>query len=301
MLKEISDILWYNLPISSETKLIEFLSLSNKIWFNKYLLEKDFYLTIILHRISREIPEINFKWWTCLNKIYFPYFRLSEDLDFCISIENSTVNSDKKREIFAKEIRDKIKTIKNKLWWSIDDDIKHHAKAKWIKTLKNKRHTYLKYILSYASIYDKSNQTIKIEITFSNHQYLPSTQRPIQSIYTDPITEEPIFLEQNIQCLNIQEMICEKVRACMTRRNPAIRDFFDLRYLESQWIDIFSNKEIIKDKCDEVSDRNRTFLDNYNKLEKQIQTDLIPVLKNIWTFKLKDIYDQILSLYKELF
>ena len=46
------------------------------------LLEKDYYLTLILSR-ARELSEgLIFKGGTCLNKIYYAYYRLSEDLDF---------------------------------------------------------------------------------------------------------------------------------------------------------------------------------------------------------------------------
>ncbi len=301
IINNINDILWYLLPFEKNEVIITLLDKSNNKDFNKYLLEKDFYLTIILHRITKNIPEIVFKGWTCLNKVYFPYFRLSEDLDFSISIENSLVNTNGKRETFAQHIREKIKEFTGTLWRKINDDQYHHKKAQWNEQLKKREYTYLKYILGYQSIYDQSPQSIKIEITYTQKLHFPSVYKDIQSIFIDPMTEEMIFKNQTIQCLDVQEMIAEKCRACLTRRKPAIRDFFDLRYLQSQWIDILANKEIIRAKCDEVSDRKRTLTDNYDELEKQIQTHIVPIIHDIGDFDLKKIYDQMIYLQKELF
>jgi predicted nucleotidyltransferase component of viral defense system len=58
---------------------------SNKKWFVLTKLEKDFLLTLILIKFWEKYSELIFKGGTCLNKIYFPYFRLSEDLDFVIN------------------------------------------------------------------------------------------------------------------------------------------------------------------------------------------------------------------------
>lgn len=301
IIHNINDILWYPLPFENDEVIITLLDKSNSKDFDKYLLEKDFYLTIILHRITKHIPEITFKGWTCLNKVYFPYFRLSEDLDFSISIENPLVNTNGKRESFAQHIREKMKTLTASLWRKLNDDQYHHKKAQGNEHLKKKEYTYLKYVLNYPSIYDQSQQSIKIEITYTQKQHFPWIHKHIQSIFIDPLTEELIFSNKTIQCLDLQEMITEKCRDCLTRRKPAIRDFFDLRYLQSQWIDILANKEIIRAKCDEVSDRQRTLADNYDELEKQIQTHIIPVINDIGDFDLKAIYDQMIALQKELF
>ena len=55
--------------------------------FDVYKLEKDFYLTLLLVYFGKHCPELVFKGGTCLNKIYYPYCRLSEDIDFVIQNE----------------------------------------------------------------------------------------------------------------------------------------------------------------------------------------------------------------------
>lgn len=301
IIQNIQNLLWYDIKLHDKEDLLNMLKSANTDNFEKEKVEKDFYLTVMLHRISQNVPEISFKWWTCLNKIYFPYFRLSEDLDFSISIEDELVNTNGKREKFAQYFREKIKELTNTMWRTLNEDRLHHKKAQWNEELKNKEYTYLKYIISYSSVYDIEDQEIKIELTYTTRQYFASIQQNIQSLFVESVTEANIFKDQTISCLSIDEMITEKCRACLTRRKPAIRDFFDLRYIQSQWIDILAHKDIIKAKCDEVSDRKRTLHDNYDELQKQIHTDLLPVATTLYNFDLNDIYEKMIALQKELF
>jgi len=50
------------------------------------LLEKDYYLTVILSDIHKLSRDLVFKGGTCLSKVYFDYYRLSEDLDFTLKL-----------------------------------------------------------------------------------------------------------------------------------------------------------------------------------------------------------------------
>ena len=49
-------------------------------------MEKDYYLTLILSQIHELSSDLIFKGGTCLNKIYYSYYRLSEDLDFSLRL-----------------------------------------------------------------------------------------------------------------------------------------------------------------------------------------------------------------------
>ena len=44
--------------------------------FRAVLLEKDYYLTLILSRINELSENLIFKGGTCLNKVYYSYYRL---------------------------------------------------------------------------------------------------------------------------------------------------------------------------------------------------------------------------------
>ena len=69
--------------MANKINLEELRRLSSEVGFSSKLLEKDYHLTKILHRISeKEIKDLVFKGGTCLNKCYLGFYRLSEDLDF---------------------------------------------------------------------------------------------------------------------------------------------------------------------------------------------------------------------------
>ena len=74
-----------------------FKDLAEKHKFSDRLLEKDYHLTRILHKISeKQIKDLVFKGGTCLNKCYLGFYRLSEDLDF---VYNKNIKELSKRQI----------------------------------------------------------------------------------------------------------------------------------------------------------------------------------------------------------
>ena len=79
--------------------------LSIETKFPQDLLEKDYHLTKILHKIAeKQIKDLVFKRGTCLNKCYLGFYRLSEDLDF---VYNKDTKELSKRQI--KQILDKLR------------------------------------------------------------------------------------------------------------------------------------------------------------------------------------------------
>lgn len=95
--------------------------------------------------------------------------------------------------------------------------------------------------------------------------------------------------------MHLDEAMAEKVRAWLTRQEPAIRDFFDVWYAKNQWYDFHKIKNLIHKKVEETG-KIYTLELQYDNLKKQINTDLHPVLgNNIWTFDFDQVYDFILS------
>src|SRR3989344_7870086 len=82
-----------------------FKDVAEKHKFPAKLIEKDYHLTRILHRISeKRMDNLVFKGGTCLNKCYLDFYRLSEDLDF---VYNKSVEGFSKRQI--KRILDQLR------------------------------------------------------------------------------------------------------------------------------------------------------------------------------------------------
>lgn len=260
------------------------LDISNKKSFESMKLEKDFLLTLILIKLWEKYPDLIFKWWTCLNKVYFPYYRLSEDLDFIIN-------------------HNKWASARKTLLRKYENIFVEELKVLWLRLQsKDKGDSYklALYVFEYTSIIDNSLGMIKIDISLKNNLELNAIPGEIQSIYIDKLLEEPFFWKHYINCIDLKESTAEKLRAALTRWKPAIRDFFDIWYIKNYSDFDFTNKkllELIEIKLKEANYKY-TLEENYDELEKQIETDLKPVLNDEFEFNLKETYDFILTFKK---
>ncbi len=250
-----------------------------------YKYEKDFLLTLILIRFSEIFPDIVFKWGTCLNKVYFPYFRLSEDLDFVLENQDDMWRTARKR--LLKQYENSMVAELQKLGITLQDE-----------RTKFDEYRLAMFSFAYESVLDGSLQTIKIDISMKGQLQLPSRKLPIRAIFQDIVLWEDIFSQDHtISCIDLTEALAEKMRAALTRREPAIRDFFDIWYAREVGGFDFADPvflEILSLKLREV-DYAYTLEDSRQLLEKQIMTDLKPVLTDDFGFDFDSIYTFILS------
>lgn len=264
-------------------KFLRILSWSNTRDFDSFKFEKDFILTLILIKFWEKYQDLIFKWGTCLNKVYFPYFRLSEDLDFVLDVDLG-------------------RTARKALLKKYEEDFVADLALLGL-TLRDEQTKYDEYRLAmftfeYFSVINNSLQTIKIDISLKWRLSLAPKSGKIQSIFIDDIYEEPLFSQNHtIRCINLTEALAEKMRAALTRREPAIRDFFDIWYTRKVGGFDFTDTlfiKILREKLAEVG-YVYTLEENREVLKKQIQTDLKPVLTDDFWFDFDEIYDFILS------
>jgi hypothetical protein len=171
----------------------------------------------------------------------------------------------------------------------------------WLKLIPERtkfdEHKLAMFTFEYKSIINSSLQTIKIDISLKNKLYLPIFKWKIKSSFVDLLLEENIFWTHFINCINLKEALAEKTRASLTRTTPAIRDFFDIWYIKNHSDFDFNDKDflnLVYIKLKEVN-YNYTLDNNYEILNKQIETDLKPVLNYDFDFNFKYIYNFILT------
>jgi len=264
---------------------VEILDFSNKNGFDLIKLEKDFLLTLILIKFGKKFPDLIFKWWTCLNKIYFPYFRLSEDLDFTINFKWW----EKARETLLKKYKEYFVENLSKLWINI---------KKWRTSFDSYKLAI--FTFEYKSIINDFFQTIRIDISIKWDLQLKSVIWEIKSLYIDNILEENLFWKHIINCIDLRESMAEKIRASLTRRIPAIRDFFDIWYIKNYSNFDFSEdifKKLVDFKLREVNYKYSLEW-KYQVLKKQIEINLVPVLSKEFSFNFDEIYNFILNFKK---
>ena len=93
---------------------------AKKKGFLPLLMEKDYYLTLILSKMSQLSEGLIFKGGTCLNKIYFSYYRLSEDLDFSMQLPPATITRGVRRKAIQ-PVKDKIKEFGEQFGIKLDE------------------------------------------------------------------------------------------------------------------------------------------------------------------------------------
>jgi len=208
------------------------------------LMEKDYYLTLLLSRINELSQNLIFKGGTCLNKIYYSYYRLSEDLDFSMRLPDYTTTRGKRRkciqpvknniESFAKQFDMHIESVEN--------------------AGRNESKQYIYYFV-YDSVTVPTEQTVKFEIGLRFNPIDKTEIQAVQHKFLHAFTDEPLFDGGKINCLSLNEIVSEKLRAAALRLTIAPRDFYDLDFVLRHGFDLANKKvmELFKRKIEEDS------------------------------------------------
>lgn len=242
------------------------------------LLEKDYYISIVVSDINELSKDLMFKDGTCLSKIYYSYYRLSEDLDFTLKLSgDKSTRAVKKNAI--KPIKKQIRSFLKKY----DMSIKDLDKAGYRES------TQYIYYLDYESVVFNKKESIKLEIGMRFNPLLSAVTRKVNHKFLHPFTKKPLFDTKSVNCLALKELVAEKLRAAATRRVIAGRDFYDLGYLLREKFN-FKDKEVLelfrkKLEEDSFSSDLRKYRINLGRVDKEIEEmmsriedELFPVL-----------------------
>lgn len=246
--------------------------------FGLPLLEKDYYLTLILSRVHELSEDLIFKGGTCLNKIYYAYYRLSEDLDFSMRLPRYEATRGERRKCL-----DAVKNKMNKFVESFDMKIEDAGNPG-----RNESRQYV-YNLIYPSAIRSLEGRIKFEIGLRFNPFLPTQTKPVQHAFLHPFTGEPLFDGGQVNCLALDEIVSEKLRAAALRKTIAPRDFYDLDFIlrnnfdiaQKGIMDLFMKKIAEDDGSDDLS-KYRVNLgrseDEIKDMNSRIETELFDVL-----------------------
>lgn len=242
------------------------------------LVEKDYYMTLMLSRLHELSPDLVFKGGTCLNKVYFSYYRLSEDLDFSMRLPEYTVTRGTRKKCIQ-AVKENIEAFAEHLDMRIDDTEKPG---------RNESRQYVYYFV-YQSIVLPTESKIKVEIGLRfNPICEPETNR-VQHKFLHPFTGQPLFNGGEVSCLALKEIVAEKLRAAATRETIAPRDFYDIDYVlrngfrvaEPEVLKLFQ-KKLEEDGADTDLAQYRVNLGRGNKeikdMRERIKEELFEVL-----------------------
>lgn len=240
--------------------------ISGGIKFPPLMIEKDYYLTALLSGINSELDSnLVFKGGTCLSKMYFDYFRLSEDLDFIMLLPEGKP-SRAIRSSLMESVKSKIQKYASGFGLRFDESFKNGG--------RNESKQY-NYRFLYDSVINPEPGSVKLEISLRFNPLLPVKEETIGHKFIDPFSGQPVFEAGSIKCIRLEEAAAEKLRAAVSRKTAAPRDFFDLAHFIKTGFD-FRKKEFldlygIKIKEDGVKAGVKESLKNLNRTDNEIR------------------------------
>jgi predicted nucleotidyltransferase component of viral defense system len=212
---------WYH---ADQRRFREALTLTEaESGFNARLIEKDYYCSLVLGDLNGPFAQgLVFKGGTCLSKVHAEFFRLSEDLDFAISISPDAKRSDRRRAIAP--VKEHLNGIPSRLpCFELAEEVLGHDDLRQ----NNGR-------LAYRSAVTGERDFIKLEVSLREETVLPPQILPARTMLRDPHTGQAAVPPVTVRVLSITESYAEKIRAALTRQEPVIRDFFDIHHAVRQ-------------------------------------------------------------------
>ena len=248
---------------------------------NKEMIEKDIILHEILYEISKDrffSDNFAFKGGSCLVKSHLGYFRFSEDIDFTW----------KKQNVFEKKSQKKIRSylsdIINKTG-KVFEDISQKRGLDF-KCVKNNAdyvefggsNKFCTFKIWFNSEF-RERSFIKVQISFVEKLYFPFKKKRLKSLVSDnkiKIEIEKMLPEHKeyfktigFDVYDIREILCEKIRAILTRRGTKARDFVDVFLISKQMGIKPANME------EQITNKTLFTLELYDKYRNNLKNKII--------------------------
>jgi len=242
----------------------------------KDMIEKDIILHEILTDLSKDkffSKNFLFKGGTCLVKSYLGYFRFSEDIDF--TWKNQKVfqgKSQKKIRSYLSGIIDKTGTAFEKI------SKKRGLDFKCIKSNRDYvelggSNKFCTFKIWYDSDILGRKSFVKVQINFVEEILFSTKNKRLNSLASNNKKLEGLFPDNKeyfktiaLEAYDPKEILCEKVRAVLTRKGTKARDFVDIYLLSKQKTIRLSSmeKHIVK--------KTNFTLNLYNKYRENLKT-----------------------------
>ena len=187
--------------------------------FAARLVEKDYFCTLLLAYLAGATGKsVVFKGGTCLSKVIGDFYRLSEDLDFAVSMPVDSSREQRRRHAAA--AKDAVAGVAERLSaFTVHEPLRGANNS-----------TQYVGAVGYSSPVSGQAETIKVEISLREPLLAPVMDASVRTILLDPVSGKPLVPEVKVPCISKAEALAEKFRAALTRQEVAIRDFYDLDY-----------------------------------------------------------------------
>jgi predicted nucleotidyltransferase component of viral defense system len=262
--------------------------------FDAHLVEKDYYCSLLLRELGGAGSPLVFKGGTCISKVYSSFYRLSEDLDYSIAVSASDTRGSRRKLIAPLK--------------ALVDELPRRIKGMAVIEALIGRNVSTQYIaqLGYSSVVTRHQETIKIEVGLREPLMLPAESRLALTLAKDPFSDKDVVPPFPVNAMAECEIWAEKARAAMTRRDAAIRDFFDLDYAvrnlglnptDKKFVQLLQKKLAVpENEPVNLSEERRA------ELNRQVEAQLKPVVRTIdfEQFNLEKIWDAVMALAQSI-
>ncbi len=242
--------------------------------FAARLIEKDYFCTVLLAHFGAAVgEELVFKGGTCLAKVHADFYRLSEDLDFVISVATDASRPERRKRV--QPVKAVITMLQGRIFGVsvIEPFIGANNSTQYIG------------VLAYESVLTSDPGTIKIEVSLREPLLMPAVNETARTILIDPISHQPMVPPLPVHCISKMEAFAEKFRAALTRREPAIRDFYDIDYAVRKLALNPREQEMVQMVSQKLAVPGNEAVDVSNErlaaLQKQVEPQLKPVLREV--------------------
>ncbi len=182
------------------------------------LIEKDYFCTLLLNYLTAADSTLVFKGGTCLAKVYADFDRLSEDLDCVIPTPSDASRSQRRNQ--AGRLKEALGRI--------EADLKPIRMVEPLRGANNS--TQYVSSISYPSLLGGPEERVKVEVGLREPLLSPVYSGMARTLLLNPISGQPMVKAISVPCLSLEEAMAEKLRAALSRREVAIRDFYDIDY-----------------------------------------------------------------------
>jgi len=190
-----------------------------KTGFNGQVIEKDYFCTVLLEDFARHGGvDLIFKGGTCLAKVHAGFYRLSEDLDFAIPMHMNASRAERSRA--AEAIKCAVADVARRLpCFSCQTELRGANES-----------TQYSGVVTYRSVVSGEQETVFVDVSVREPVLTAPAMLPARTVLLDPIGGRPAVPDLDVACITALEAMAEKFRAALSRRDVAIRDFYDLDY-----------------------------------------------------------------------
>ena len=190
---------------------------ASRTGFNARLIEKDYFCTVLLAYLARcGGDQLVFKGGTCLAKIHAGFYRVSEDLDFTIPTPLDAGRTQRRQA--AAPVKDAVARVAG--------HIPAFETADPLTGANNS--TQYNGAVAHQSPTTGQRENIFIEVSVREPLLMPASASLAETMLLDPISGEAAVRGVAVSCIAVEEAMAEKCRAALSRKDVAIRDFYDL-------------------------------------------------------------------------